>query len=164
MTVSRLTKEKRVLQDQLTHMGSEVDAANDKVSQLTKVKNKMESLLDEMEHDLSREKHAKSEAEKMKRKAEGEYRLSKEALEQLDSERKEAEAAITRKTKEIAALTEKLEREQSLVAKTSVQVKECNVSGEFLFFIVKGSTIEKYRFCKKRHVVDCVYTPFDVLF
>ena len=65
--------------------------------------------------------------EKQKRKVEGDLRLAQESLDQLDRERKEAEVTLCRKNKEIAALAQKLEREQSNVIKCEKQIKECGV-------------------------------------
>ena len=65
--------------------------------------------------------------EKQKRKVEGELRLAQESLDQLDRERKETEVTLCRKNKEIAALAQKLEREQSNVIKCEKQIKECGV-------------------------------------
>ena len=76
---------------------------------------------------FSREKQSKCDLEKQKRKVEGDLRLAQESLDQLDRERKEAEVTLCRKNKEIAALAQKLEREQSNVIKCEKQIKECGV-------------------------------------
>ena len=76
---------------------------------------------------FSREKQSKCDLEKQKRKVEGDLRLAQESLDQLDRERKEAEVTLCRKNKEIAALAQKLEREQSNVIKYEKQIKECGV-------------------------------------
>ena len=78
--------------------------------------------------------------EKQKRKVEGDLRLAQESLDQLDRERKEAEVTLCRKNKEIAALAQKLEREQSNVIKCEKQIKECGV-GHFARKYFKVSNV-----------------------
>ena len=61
------------------------------------------------------------------RKAEAEVKSMQSALDALQRSKKEVESATTRKEKEIQALTDKLNCEQTNLSKSNKQVKECGV-------------------------------------
>ena len=91
---------------------------------------KLEQSLDELEDDLEREKRLKLEQDKQRKKVENDLRAVEENFNVVERSKSELEDVICRKNKELAALVEKLEDEQRLVAKSSKQIKECGVSGE----------------------------------
>ena len=91
---------------------------------------KLEQSLDELEDDLEREKRLKLEQDKQRKKVENDLRAVEESFNVVERSKSELEDVICRKNKELAALVEKLEDEQRLVAKSSKQIKECGVSGE----------------------------------
>ena len=94
---------------------------------------KLEQSLDELEDDLEREKRLKLEQDKQRKKVENDLRAVEENFNVVERSKSELEDVICRKNKELAALVEKLEDEQRLVAKSSKQIKECGVSGEKIF-------------------------------
>ena len=91
---------------------------------------KLEQSLDALEDDLEREKRLKLEQDKQRKKVENDLRAVEESFNVVERSKSELEDVICRKNKELAALVEKLEDEQRLVAKSSKQIKECSVSGE----------------------------------
>ena len=67
------------------------------------------------------------------RKAEAEVKSMQSALDALQRSKKEVESATTRKEKEIQALTDKLNCEQTNLSKSNKQVKECGVRMHSIF-------------------------------
>lgn len=104
--------------------GEELQAAEDKVNHLNKVKAKLEQTLDELEESLDREKRLRGDADKNKRKVDGELKLTREAVLDLERNRKELEQTILQKDKEISALSANVEIEQNLVGKLQKQIKD----------------------------------------
>ena len=92
------------------------------------MKAKLEATLDEAEDALEREKKARLEQERNKRRSEAEVKSMQAALDALQRSKKEVETATTRKEKEISALTDKLNNEQTNLSKANKQIKECGVS------------------------------------
>ena len=74
------------------------------------------------------EKRSKLDQEKQRKKVENDLRAVEETINIIERNKSELEDVICRKNKELAALSEKLEKEQLLVVKTTKQVKECGVS------------------------------------
>ena len=91
-----------------------------------------------MEDDLERERRSKHEQDKQRKKVENDLRAVKENFDSVERSKSELEDVVCRKNKELAALVEKLQDEQRLVAKRSKQIKECGVSGEKIIFQTIG--------------------------
>ena len=87
------------------------------------MKAKLEATLDEAEDALEREKKARLEQERNKRRSEAEVKSMQAALDALQRSKKEVETATTRKEKEISALTDKLNNEQTNLSKANKQIK-----------------------------------------
>ena len=81
-----------------------------------------------MEDSLEREKRIKVEQEKQRKKVENELRMAQENLIIGERGKVELNDAIFKKSKEVSALTKKLQDEQALVNKGLKQIKECGVS------------------------------------
>ena len=77
---------------------------------------------------MEQEKKARLEQERNKRKAEAEVKSMQAAIEAVERSKKDVETTTIRREKEIAALTDKLDSEQSNLNKAQKQIKECGVS------------------------------------
>ena len=102
------------------------------------MKAKLEATLDDIEDALEREKRSRLEQERNKRKAEAEVKSLNAALEAADRLKKETEVQVARREKEIAALVDKLNNEQTCLTKANKQIKECGVS---VILMIKQSLI-----------------------
>jgi myosin heavy chain 6/7 len=122
--ISKLSKEKKAIQEQSQKSAEDSQSQEDKVNHLNKVKSKLERSLDELEDSLEREKKLRGDIEKTKRKVEGDLKLSQEAVADLERNKKELEQTIQRKDKEISSLGAKLEEELSLISRLQKQIKE----------------------------------------
>ena len=91
------------------------------------MKSKLEATLDDIEDALEREKRSRLEQERNKRKAEAEVKSMQAALDASERSKKEIETFVARKDKEMAALTDKLNNEQTCLLKANKQIKECGV-------------------------------------
>lgn len=83
--------------------------------------------MDELEDSLEREKKLRTDVEKAKNKVEGDLKLSQDACQELERNKKELEQAIQRKDKEVASVNAKIEEENALIAKLMRQIKELQV-------------------------------------
>merc|ERR1719228_2633078 len=70
------------------------------------------------------EKRSRGDIEKQRRKIEGELKITQESVSELERSKKELEAHIGRKEKELGGLGAKLDDEQSLVGKVQKSIKE----------------------------------------
>merc|ERR1719228_2603901 len=70
------------------------------------------------------EKRSRGDIEKQRRKIEGELKITQESVSELERSKKELEAHIGRKEKELGGLGAKLDDEQSLVGKVQKVIKE----------------------------------------
>merc|ERR1711902_425521 len=80
--------------------------------------------LDELEDNLNREKRARADTEKKRRKIEGDLKVAQETVMDAERSKKDLEINISRKEKDLSALTSKLEDEQALVSKVQKAIKE----------------------------------------
>merc|ERR1712107_781021 len=85
---------------------------------------KLEQTLDELESSLDREKRGRADIDKQRRKIEGELKVTQETVSDLERTKKELEAHIARKEKEMGGLSSKLDDEQSLVSKVQKSIKD----------------------------------------
>merc|ERR1719420_2481460 len=122
--INKLNKEKKHIAENSAKSSEDLQVANDKVDHLMRIKQKLESTLDELEGSVDKEKRSRGNLEKERRKIEGELEIMQETVSELERSRKEIEAQIFRKEKRSRGNTEKLEDEQSLVAKVQKSIKE----------------------------------------
>jgi len=122
--INKLNKEKKMVGDNQSKALEDLQAAEDKVSHLNSIKNKLESTLNELEDGVGREKRARSDVEKQRRKVEGELRMAQEVVAELEHSKRELEAIITRKDKDISTNSVKLEDEANVVGKIQKSIKE----------------------------------------
>merc|ERR1712083_308183 len=91
-----------------------------------------EQTLDELEDGMGKEKKARTSIEKERRLKEGELKGAQEMVADLERDKKELEMSIGRKEKDTAALSSKLDDEQSLVSKIQKSIKETQARVEEL--------------------------------
>merc|ERR1712135_134440 len=72
----------------------------------------------------NREKRARADTEKKRRKIEGDLKVAQETVMDAERSKKDLEINISRKEKDLSALTSKLEDEQALVSKVQKAIKE----------------------------------------
>ena len=82
--------------------------AQDKVNHLNMVKNKLESTLDDLEDTLDREKKQRGDTEKHRRKVEADLKISQDMVGELERGKKELEAVVSRRDREILEIASKL--------------------------------------------------------
>ena len=95
---------------------------------MAKIKAKLEATLDDLEDSLEQEKKLRLDQERNRRKAEAEVKSMQAAIEAVERSKKESDAATIRKEKEISALSDKLDSEQTNLLKSNKQIKECGVN------------------------------------
>merc|ERR1719189_1417646 len=122
--INKLNKEKKHISENAAKSMEDLQVAEDKVGHLNQIKSKLESTLDELEGSYEKEKRGRANIEKERKELEGELRIMQETVSELERTRKELEGAIQRKEKDSGSLMNKLEDEQSLVAKVQKTIKE----------------------------------------
>ncbi|KAK4317165.1 hypothetical protein Pmani_011728 [Petrolisthes manimaculis] len=121
---TKVTKEKKQLQECNQKMAEDLQTVEDKCTHLNNIKTKLEQTLDELEDELRSEKQRRGESDKVRRRVEGDLKLTQETMIELERSRKDLETTIQRKDKEVAELARKLDGEQGNVAKFKKSVKE----------------------------------------
>merc|ERR1719370_1168489 len=122
--INKLNKEKKMVAENSSKASEDMQCAEDKVNHLNNVKSKLESTLDELEDNLNREKRSRADTEKKRRKIEGDLKVAQETVMDAERSKKDLEINISRKEKDLSALTSKLEDEQALVSKVQKAIKE----------------------------------------
>merc|ERR1712042_349644 len=122
--INKLTKEKKYMQESQAKSSDELTQAEEKVDHLTKVKTKLEVTLDELEDSQEREKKSRLDMDKQRRKIEADLKVTQEVVVDLERYKKEVEALIEKKDKDIHDAQRRLEDEQNNVAKLQKTVKE----------------------------------------
>jgi len=122
--ISKLNKEKKHIQEVNSKASEELQNADEKVSHLTMVKNKLEQTLDDLEDSLERERRKRNEEEKQRRKIDGDVKLAQEGIMELEKGKKELDASLARKERDINDMNNRLGEEQSAVSKLSKTIKE----------------------------------------
>merc|ERR1712172_285454 len=112
------------MSDNASKSVEDLQGAEEKVDHLNKIKSRLESTLDELNNSLANEKRGRIDVEKARRRVEGELKISQEAVSDLERQKKEGEAAIGRKGREITVFSTKLSDEQNLVAKIQHSIKD----------------------------------------
>ena len=120
---------------------------------MAKIKAKLEATLDDLEDSLEQEKKLRLDQERNRRKAEAEVKSMQAAIEAVERSKKESDAATIRKEKEISALSDKLDSEQTNLLKSNKQIKECGVN------ITKHNT-PKLRFSEQKPAPLIVFIPY----
>merc|ERR1719384_708623 len=109
--INKLNKEKKHAAEVSAKANEDLQTAGDKVDHLANIKSKLESTLDELEDSHNKEKRGRADIEKNRRKLEGELKVTQETVNDLERSKKELEAAIGRKEKDLGSLASKLEGE-----------------------------------------------------
>merc|ERR1719259_651446 len=122
--INRLNKEKKMVGEQSAKSSEDLLAAEDKVNHLLNIKKKLECTLDELEGSYDKEKRNRTQAEKDRRKLEGELKMMQDTVADFERSKKDLEAMISRKEKDIATLSSKLEDEQGGVIRIQKTIKE----------------------------------------
>merc|ERR1719259_1376883 len=122
--INRLNKEKKMVGEQSAKSSEDLLAAEDKVNHLLNIKKKLECTLDELEGSYDKEKRNRPQAEKDRRKLEGELKMMQDTVADFERSKKDLEAMISRKEKDIATLSSKLEDEQGGVIRIQKTIKE----------------------------------------
>jgi len=122
--INRLNKEKKMVGEQSAKSSEDLLSAEEKVNHLLNIKKKLECTLDELEGSYEKEKRSRTQVEKERRKIEGELKMMQDNVAEFERSKKELEALIGRKEKDIASLSSKLEDEQSAVVRVQKTIKE----------------------------------------
>merc|ERR1712228_988924 len=122
--INKLTKEKKYMQESQAKSSDELTQAEEKVDHLNKVKVKLEVTLDELEDSHEREKKSRLDMDKQRRKVEADLKITQEVVIELERDKKDVEALIEKKDKDIHDAQRRLEDEQNNVAKLQKTVKE----------------------------------------
>ena len=88
------------------------------------IKKKLECTLDELEGSYEKEKRGRTQVEKERRKVEGDLKMMQDTVADFERTKKELEALIARKEKDIINLGSKLEDEQGGVVRLQKAIKE----------------------------------------
>merc|ERR1712203_476608 len=112
--INKLNKEKKHIADNQAKSSDDLQSAEEKVNHLNGVKSKLESTLDELEDGANREKRARAGVKKERRKVEGELKMAQETVTDLENAKRDLEASIAKKKKDIMGLNSKLDDEQSV--------------------------------------------------
>merc|ERR1712168_805465 len=123
--INKLNKEKKHIAETQAKSNEDLISAEEKVGHLSSVKSKLEDTLDELEGALDKEKRNRANLEKEKRKIEGELKMTQDMVGDLERSKREVENTIARKETDMGAIANKLDDEQSLVAKMQKNIKEC---------------------------------------
>ena len=122
--INRLNKEKKYLSEHSAKSAEDYQSSSDKVDHLSKIKQKLENTLDELESSLEKEKRGRAELEKQRRKTECDLKVDQEVVAELERTKKEMEALILRRDRDMGGLSSKLEDEQTNVSKVQKNIKE----------------------------------------
>ena len=122
--MNKLNKEKKHMNENNNKANEDLEVAKDKMDHLAKIKSRLEQTLDELNDSLGREKNGRSDVEKQRRKVEGELRVMQESVVELERNKKELETTINKKEKDYNQLSNKLDEDQSIVAKHQKSIKE----------------------------------------
>merc|ERR1711874_905818 len=122
--ISKITKEKKHLQECNRKTSEDHQTVEDRCNFLANVKSKLEEKLDDLEDTLDREKKKRVEVEKITRKIENDYRLTQEAIADLESNQKQLEAQLAMKENEAVAISAKIDDEVFGKVRVSKQAKE----------------------------------------
>uniref|UniRef100_A0A8B9BR68 Myosin heavy chain 6 n=1 Tax=Anser brachyrhynchus TaxID=132585 RepID=A0A8B9BR68_9AVES len=119
--ISKLTKEKKSLQEAHQQVLDDLQAEEDKVNTLSKAKLKLEQQVDDLEGSLEQEKKVRMDLERAKRKLEGDLKLTQESVMDLENDKLQMEE---KKEFEMSQLNSKIEDEQAIVMQLQKKIKE----------------------------------------
>uniref|UniRef100_A0A8C3H4U3 Myosin-7 n=1 Tax=Corvus moneduloides TaxID=1196302 RepID=A0A8C3H4U3_CORMO len=120
-TITKLTKEKKALQESHQQTLDDLQAEEDKVNTLTKGKVKLEQQVDDLEGSLEQEKKIRMDLERAKRKLEGDLKLTQENIMDLENDKQQLEE---KKEFEIHQQNSRIEDEQALALQLQKKLKE----------------------------------------
>uniref|UniRef100_A0A8D3BAT8 Myosin-7-like n=1 Tax=Scophthalmus maximus TaxID=52904 RepID=A0A8D3BAT8_SCOMX len=124
LTLAKLTKEKKALQEAHQQTLDDLQSEEDKVNILTKAKSKLEQQVDDLEGSLEQEKKIRMDLERAKRKLEGDLKLAQESVMDLENDKQQLEERLKKKDFEISQLNGKVEDEQAMSAQLQKKLKE----------------------------------------
>jgi len=122
--ISKITKEKKHLQECNRKTSEDHQTVEDRCNFLSTVKTKLEEKLDDLEDTLDREKKKRIDVEKITRKIENDYRLTQEAISDLERNQKDLESQLALKDNEAVSLAAKIDDEIFGKVRVSKQAKE----------------------------------------
>ncbi|XP_051491185.1 myosin-1B-like [Apus apus] len=122
--ISKLTKEKKALQEAHQQTLDDLQVEEDKVSTLTKTKTKLEQQVDDLEGSLEQEKKLRMDLERAKRKLEGDLKMSQDSIMDLENDKQQMDDRLKKKDFEISQLQSKIEDEQAQSSQLQKKIKE----------------------------------------
>ncbi|KAL2297583.1 hypothetical protein Nmel_016128 [Mimus melanotis] len=122
--ISKLTKEKKALQEAHQQTLDDLQVEEDKVSTLTKAKTKLEQQVDDLEASLEQEKKLRMDLERAKRKLEGDLKMSQDSIMDLENDKQQMDERLKKKDFEISQLQSKIEDEQAQSSQLQKKIKE----------------------------------------
>ncbi|XP_045141945.1 myosin-11 [Echinops telfairi] len=108
-----LLKERKLLEERISDLTTNLAEEEEKAKNLTKLKNKHESMISELEVRLKKEEKSRQELEKLKRKLEGEASDFHEQIADLQAQIAELKVQLAKKEEELQAALARLEDEMA---------------------------------------------------
>ncbi|KAL0596841.1 Myosin-13 [Plecturocebus cupreus] len=122
--ISKLTKEKKSLQEAHQQTLDDLQVEEDKVNGLIKINTKLEQQTDDLEGSLEQEKKLRADLERMKRKLEGDLKMTQESIMDLENDKQQIEEKLKKKEFEISQLQAKTDDEQVHNLQFQKKIKE----------------------------------------
>ncbi|CAB1342079.1 unnamed protein product [Coregonus sp. 'balchen'] len=140
-SLSKLTKEKKALQEAHQQTLDDLQAEEDKVNTLTKAK---------LEGSLEQEMTIRMDLERAKRKLECDVKLTHEAIMDLENEKQQSDEKPKKKDFETAQLQSKIEDELTLSSQLQKKIKEHNARIEELKEEIESERAARAKIEKQR--------------
>uniref|UniRef100_H2QC97 Myosin heavy chain 13 n=1 Tax=Pan troglodytes TaxID=9598 RepID=H2QC97_PANTR len=122
--ISKLTKEKKSLQEAHQQTLDDLQVEEDKVNGLIKINAKLEQQTDDLEGSLEQEKKLRADLERAKRKLEGDLKMSQESIMDLENDKQQIEEKLKKKEFELSQLQAKIDDEQVHSLQFQKKIKE----------------------------------------
>nr|XP_021531808.1 myosin-13 [Aotus nancymaae] len=122
--ISKLTREKKSLQEAHQQTLDDLQVEEDKVNGLIKINTKLEQQTDDLEGSLEQEKKLRADLERMKRKLEGDLKMTQESIMDLENDKQQIEEKLKKKEFEISQLQAKIDDEQVHSLQFQKKIKE----------------------------------------
>ncbi|XP_069572121.1 myosin heavy chain, fast skeletal muscle-like [Brachyistius frenatus] len=148
--ITKLTKEKKALQESHQQTLDDLQAEEDKVNSLTKAKTKLEQQVDDLEGSLEQEKKVRMDLERAKRKLEGDLKLAQESLMDLENDKQQSEDKIKKKEFENDQLLSKIADEEAINNQLQKKLKELHARAEELEEEVEAERAVRAKIEKQR--------------
>ncbi|KAL6090790.1 hypothetical protein STEG23_013216, partial [Scotinomys teguina] len=130
--ISKLTKEKKSLQEAHQQTLDDLQVEEDKVNSLMKINVKLEQQTDDLEGSLEQEKKLRADLERVKRKLEGDLKMSQESIMDLENDKQQVEEKLKKKEFEMSQLQTRIDDEQVLSLQLQKEMKELQARTEEL--------------------------------